>query len=134
MSPFHLVIQTPTETLFDGAVDSVRFKTDLGRMEVLSNHATLVGTILYSKVYTRQAQHEEQFIVRHGSVSVDGQGNTTVLAIEAHKEAEMTIATMESYLHYLVEQMEHPERFNAYQIQFLQEQRDALQQGIEEKY
>lgn len=133
MAEFQLTIQTPIETLFDGTVDSLRIKTDLGRMEVLPNHATIVGTVLYSKVFARHNGQEEKFVVRHGSVSVDEKGNTVVLALEAHKEAEMTVKTMEEYLHYLGEQLKNPDQFNDYQKQFLEEQRDALQQGIEDK-
>lgn len=133
MAEFQLTIQTPIETLFEGTVDSLRIKTDLGRMEVLPDHATIVGMILYSKVFARHSGQEEKFIIRHGSVSVDEKGNTTVLALEAHKEAEMTVKTMEEYLQYLGEQLKNPDQFNDYQKQFLEEQRDALQQGIEDK-
>ena len=133
MAEFQLTIQTPIETLFEGTVDSLRIKTDLGRMEVLPDNATIVGMILYSKVFARHSGQEEKFIIRHGSVSVDEKGNTTVLALEAHKEAEMTVKTMEEYLQYLGEQLKNPDQFNDYQKQFLEEQRDALQQGIEDK-
>ncbi|HBU27548.1 TPA: hypothetical protein DEB00_00335 [Candidatus Uhrbacteria bacterium] len=130
MPTFRLQLVTPVETLFDGAVDSVRLKTDLGRMEVLPNHATLVGTILYSKVYSRHLGVEEKYIIRHGSVQVNKQGDVTILALEAHKESEMTVKTMEEYLHFLAEQLDDPHAFNDYQKQFLQDQREALEHAI----
>lgn len=133
MQAFQLTIQTPTELLFEGAVDSLRIQTDLGRMEVLPDHATIVGTVLYSKVYAKHDGVEEKFVVRHGSVSVDEKGKSTVLALEAQKLEEMSVKSMEEYLHYLNELLQNPDELNDYQKQFLDEQRQSLQKGIEDK-
>ena len=133
MPTFHLTIKTPTETLFDGAVDSVRVKTDLGRMEVLDQHATFVGMTRYSKIYLRVDGKEQGFVVRQGTITVDESGKVAVLALFGDKWSEMTVKTMEQYLHYLKEQLENPDQFNEYQKQFLEEQRKALEEGITEE-
>ena len=133
MTTFPFTIQTPTSVLFEGAVEAARLKTDLGRMEILPNHATLVGTLLYSKVYARHDGKEEVFEVRHGTVTVEEDGTATVLALEAQKVDDMTVKTMEDYLVYLSELLANPDEFNDYQKQFLEEQRQALEEGIADK-
>lgn len=131
MTNLHVTLRTPTAVLFDGEAAALRLKTDLGRMEVLPDHATLVGTVLYSKVYVRHGDTEEKFIIRQGSVAVDEKGNATVLANEAHKEEELSVENMKDYLEYIVKQMEEG-GLNDYQMQFLEERRRALQEGIDE--
>ena len=128
---FHVTLRTPTDVLYDGKAHALRLKTDLGRMEVLPDHASLVGTILYSKVYIRHDKTEEKFIIRQGSIAVDGRNSTTVLATEAHKEEDLSIDNMKDYLEYLVHQLNEG-NLNDYQRQFLDERRRALEEGIEE--
>lgn len=131
MDKLHVTLRTPTSTLFDGEAQVLRLKTDLGRMEILPNHATLVGTILYSKVFIRHGDKEEKFIIRQGSVAVDGNKNAVVLANEAHKEEELSIQNMKEYLDYLVKELAEG-KLNEYQSQFLEERRAALQEEIQE--
>ncbi|MDA0208448.1 MAG: F0F1 ATP synthase subunit epsilon [bacterium] len=130
MNSLNVTLRTPLKTLFDSEADSVRLKTDLGRMEILPGHATLVGSILYSKVYIRHGGTEEAFVVRQGSVSVDEAGNVAVLVMDADKEAELSIESMEEYLRLIAEQLENPEALNSYQRTFLEEQRQALQEAM----
>lgn len=132
MSSLNVTLRTPLKTLFDGEADSVRLKTDLGRMEILPNHATLVGSILYSKVSIQHGGTEELFVVRQGSVSVDEEGNVAVLVMDADKEEELSVESMEEYLRLIVEQLENPDALNGYQQKFLEEQRQALQEAMAE--
>lgn len=132
MSDLHVSLRTPTGVLFDGKAEGLRLKTDLGRMEVLPDHATLVGTILYSKVYIRHGSSEERFVIRQGSVSVNEKGEAKIFANQAQKEEEISIENMRDYLTYLAEQLAGG-GLNDYQMQFLEEQRKALQEGIEEQ-
>lgn len=131
MANLHVTLRTPTKVLFDGEAQALRLKTDLGRMEVLPDHATLVGTILYSKVYVHQGDTEQRFVIRQGSVSVDEKNNATVLAYEAHKEDELSVENMQDYLTYVAKQLEEG-GLNEYQVKFLEERRKALQEEMEE--
>lgn len=131
MDMVQVTFRTPTRVLFQGDASALRLKTDLGRMEILPGHATLLGTILHSKVYIRHGETEDKFIMNQGSVSVDKDGNVRVLADEAHKEEELSVSNMREYLEHLVEQMK-TEELNDYQMKFLQERRAALQEAIDE--
>ena len=128
---FHATIQTPMKTLFDGEADFVRASTDLGKMEIYPDHATLVGTALYSIVDVHHGNVQETFVIRQGSVCVHDDGHVTILAHEASKKEEMNVQSVEDYLKYVVEQMETGD-LNEYQMQFLQERREALEKQRED--
>ncbi len=129
MASVTVTLRTPTKVLFDGPADKVRLKTDLGRVEILPGHATLVGTILFSKLYIHYGGKEEKFFLRQGSITVDENSHAIILANEADKEAELSITNMQEYLGYLVKQMETG-TYNDYQMNFLMEQRSALEEGL----
>lgn len=131
MANLHVTLRTPSALLYEGEAQALRLKTDLGRIEVLPDHATLVGTILYSKVYIRHGDTEEKFIIRQGSIAVDEHNNATVLAHEAHKEEEISVENMQEYLTHIARQIDEG-GLNDYQMQFLEERRKALQQEMEE--
>ena len=129
MATVNVTFRTPTKIMFEGPADKVRLKTDLGRVEILPGHATLVGTVLFSKVYIHHGTTEEKFYMRQGSLTVDAKGNATLLANEADKETELSIDSMQDYLKYLVELIDSG-KHNDYQMKFLMEQRQALEEGI----
>lgn len=131
MARLRVTLRTPQAVLFDGEADSVRLKTDLGRMEILPDHATLVGTVLYSKVYIRHENTEDQFVMRQGSATVAENGRVYLLANDAHKEDALTIQNLQDYLTYLAKQLETG-KLNDYQMQFLEEQRKALEEQMQE--
>lgn len=125
-------LRTPTAELFRGEAHAVRLKTDLGDIEILPDHATLIATILYSKVYIRHESTEETFIVRQGSVSVNEQGEVRILAHDAHKDGELSVENMKDYLDYVVQKLDTGE-LNEYQKQFLEKRRAALEEEIDQK-
>ncbi len=130
MSMLSVTLKTPTKTLYKGEADSVRLSTDLGRLELLPDHATLVGTILFSKAYVKHGSVEEKFVIRQGSVLVDKDNNCSILAIEADKESEISIDSMKSYLTYLDEQLQADGRYNDYQMKFLREQHASIEGSL----
>ncbi len=129
MAQINVTFRTPSKVIFEGPADKVRLKTDLGRVEILPNHATLVSTVLFSKVYIYHSSTEEKFFMRQGTMAVDEKGDVILLANEAEKEAEMTIDSMQEYLTYLVSQIDSG-KHNDYQMKFLMEQREALQGSL----
>ena len=130
MSTLSVTLKTPTKSLYSGEADSVRLSTDLGRVEILPDHATLVGTILFSKAYIKHGATEEKFVIRQGSIHVDEKGNCSILAIEADKESEVSVNSMKSYLEYLDEQLQADGKYNDYQMKFLREQRASIEGSL----
>ena len=41
----HLVVVTPERTLFDGVVESVELPGEMGRFQVLVNHAAIISSL-----------------------------------------------------------------------------------------
>ena len=130
MATFPFSLRTPLATIFEGEVDAVRLKTDLGRMEILPDHATLVGTILYSRVYIRRGGREDSYMIRQGAESVDAQGVARVTALDAQETKTIKAESIQEYLVYLNKQISGGNGLNDYQKNFLAEQRMALQESL----
>ncbi|MDG1950310.1 MAG: hypothetical protein P8J32_05865 [bacterium] len=130
MATFTFSLRTPLATFFEGEVDAVRLKTDLGRMEILPDHATLVGTMLYSRVYVRQGATEHPFVIRQGAVSVDAKGAVRLTALDVQEAEGISIESVEEYLVYLNKQLSGEQELNDYQKNFLAEQRSALKETL----
>jgi F0F1-type ATP synthase epsilon subunit len=130
MATLTFSLRTPLQTVFEGEVDAVRLKTDLGRMEILPGHATLVATILYSRVHVRQGGTEHPFIIRQASVSVEENGSVRVTALDAQEGEVLSVESVEEYLLHLNQQLNGEEKLNEYQTQFLSEQRAALEETL----
>jgi F0F1-type ATP synthase epsilon subunit len=132
VTTFTFSLRSPLETVFEGQVENVRLKTDLGMMEILPDHASLVGTILYSQVAVRHDGTEENFIIRQGSVSVDEQGVARITALNVEKESSLSVTSIEEYLVYINEQLTGERTLNDYQVKFLGEQRAALEESLKD--
>lgn len=132
MATFAFSLRTPLNTIFEGDVDAVRLKTDLGQMEILPDHATLAGTILFSRVNIHSGGVEQVYIIRQGSVSVDSQGVVRVTALDAQEAESLSVKSVEEYLLYLNKQLSGEQQLNDYQKKFLSEQRSALEETLSE--
>ena len=130
MATFAFTLRTPLATVFEGDVDVVRLKTDLGLMEILPEHATLVGTILFSRVSIWQDGKEVVYLVRQGSVSVDESGVARVACLIADPVESLDVQSIENYLRSLTEMLDGERELNDYQKTFLQEQRAALEESL----
>jgi F0F1-type ATP synthase epsilon subunit len=130
MAALTLSLRTPLKNVFEGEVDAVRLKTDLGRMEILPGHATLAATILYSRVYVRQGGTEQQYIIRQATVSVSEDGSVRITALDAQEQDSIQVESVEQYLVHLNQQLNGEEELNEYQKQFLSEQRAALEETL----
>jgi len=117
-------------TAFEGQVDSVHLKTEVGEMEILPGHATIVGLIGFSRVFLRSGSSQQEFLARQGSVSVDAHGAVRLLAQDVQEAEAISVDSLKSYLGYLEELMGGVRELNAYQTRFLQEQRSALEESI----
>lgn len=125
--PFTFTLRTPLKTFFEGEVDAVRLRTDLGRMEILPGHASIVGTVLACRVAIHAGGREDVYAVRQGTLSVDEDGNARLTVLHAEKDDEMTVESIQDYLRFVTEQLDGEGELNEYQIKFLEEQRAAMQ-------
>lgn len=127
MQQLSLIIQTPDHVAFEGAVDSVSLVTELGEMEIFSNHADLVGTILFSRVVVHIGKHEEDFFARLGMVFVDNTENTVrILAQYCVKVKEFDHLSIKEYRQFVQDKLQSREGLNGLQITHLEESELSL--------
>ena len=124
-------ILTPAKSWFNGPADIVHLSTDLGEMEILPGHATLVGTGSVSEVAVKSGDHVEDFLLRLASVSVAGDGLTVkILAQVAEKRAEMNATSLRDYIDYVEKMLGSKEELSEYQVKFLGEQRASVEKTL----
>lgn len=130
---FHLLIQTPIETLFEGEVKSLALNTDSGIIEIHPNHAHLIGTLTFSMprvtiVSQDSGTTEYVFSVRNGSVYFDTESNTCrVLALWGLKREEVTHETVAEYLKFVEETLKQGGSLNSFQLAYLGQEKESLE-------
>jgi F0F1-type ATP synthase epsilon subunit len=127
----HVEILTPAKSWFNGPADIVHLSTDLGEMEILPGHATLVGTGSVSEVAVKSGDHVEDFLLRLASVSVAEDGRTVkILAQVAEKRAEMDASSLREYIDFVKGMLGAPEKLSEYQVKFLGEQKASVEKTL----
>ena len=125
-------LRTPSQTWFHGPADLVHLSTDLGEMEILPGHATLVGTASVSEVVIKNGDHHEDYLLRLGSVSVEPDGETVrILAQVCEKRAEMNAASLREYIDFVESMLGAPGKLSEYQVKFLGEQKASVEKTLQ---
>ncbi|MCR4256722.1 MAG: F0F1 ATP synthase subunit epsilon, partial [Candidatus Uhrbacteria bacterium] len=125
---FNLLIQTPDHEAYHGPADLVTLSSDIGEMQILPGHASLLATITYTPIQLRNGGMTMDFILRQGFVFVDQQRNTVrVLGLACEKTEEVNEVTAKEYLAFVLSTLDKPEELNAYQLRHLEGQKLALE-------
>lgn len=83
MASFPASLVTPEKVLFEGEVEAVMLRTDLGDAAFLPGHTPLVGSVVPGLVrFAREGGSEERFEMQRGLVQVSPE-RVVVLAPEA---------------------------------------------------
>jgi F0F1-type ATP synthase epsilon subunit len=114
---------------------SVTIATDLGMMQILPGHLSLVGTVTASPVIiATEGSKELTYLVRNAVLTIGegeaGETLVTVAAQLAEKKDEVSIETLQSFREKMHNALEKKEDLSSYQIDFLTEQLDAVDQAI----
>ncbi len=129
---FHLTIQTPEKIYFDGPAVSVKIATETGEIEIFPQHASLMGTILFSHTTVRSAAAEEEFLMRNGLIIVDNAKNTvSILVAACDAVGQADFKSIKEYQGFVLEQLAKKADLNSYQLVYLEEHGDALAKMIE---
>ena len=75
MNTFHLEIVTPDGMKFDGKVQSLLVRTDMGDVEIMAGHADFVGVVAIGRARIKYADSTERFASASGgflTVTRDG--------------------------------------------------------------
>lgn len=127
-----LVIHSPEKELFSGDVDSIRIETELGEMEILPDHVSMIGSLLFSPIRVKQGEHDWLFYVRQGIVTVVREKEqVTIIGLSCDKDTEVDHKTIKEYMDFILDKLEKDEDLSDVQIKFLQEQKASLERLID---
>ncbi|MCU0660005.1 MAG: hypothetical protein MUD00_00065 [Candidatus Pacebacteria bacterium] len=131
--PLSIILQTPEKTLFSGAALSATVQTEEGFLELLDHHATLVGSILSSKITIRRdADTREEFLVRDAFVTCNNIENSiTILALWGEVLEKVNTKTVEEYFAFLKKELLSSENLTPYQLRYVEEQKQSSEQLID---
>ncbi len=129
---FHFRLLAPTKDWFSGPVDSVHFATKSGEMEILPGHVSLVGIIDFSLVKIRKNGHIDEFLIRHGAVSIDPEGEgARIMAQDVQDRKHLDKKSLKEYLDFVTEKLKKPDELSKFQIDFLEEQKGSLEKSFQ---
>ena len=132
MNTFELLIQTPDHEAYRGPADTVTLSTDTGELQIMPQHASLLGTITYTKVRVKSGNMTTEFMLRQGFVFVDQEKNSVhVLGLSCEKTDEVNEITAKEYLQFILTKLDKPEELNAYQLKHLEGQKMSLEKQLE---
>ncbi|MEI7512211.1 MAG: F0F1 ATP synthase subunit epsilon [Candidatus Uhrbacteria bacterium] len=131
MNTFELLIQTPDREAYRGPADFVTLSSDVGEMQILPGHASMLGTITYSPVRVKHDKTTLDFVLRQGFVFVDQEANTVnVLGLSCEKTDEVNEITAKEYLQFVLSKLGKPEELNAFQLKHLEGQKMSLEKQL----
>lgn len=128
---FKLSIRTPEGNVFEGEATSIRLRAENGQMQVFSNHASLLSTIVFSRIVVDTPQGEEVYLGRRGIFSFDNANNSaTLLTLYCEAEGKVDLTNAEDYLKFIEEQMAKGEKLSEFQLTYLEGEKLAITQQI----
>lgn len=130
---FKLTIRTPELVVYEGEVDSLGFSSDEQTMVIYEDHASIVATITFSSLELEEPDKQEVFLARSGIFTFDNEKNEAkILVSYCQKKSEVDYMTATQYLEFLEKQLEEGRDLSEFQILYLQNERLAIEQQVEE--
>lgn len=130
---FNLILRTPAEELVNREVESVYLTTEEGDLMLMPGHSALAGSISYSKIVLKDGGHEETYLAYSGIVFFSNDRNEAhVLVQRATLKDKVDYDGLKTYLKLVQERIENGQDLSDLHIRFLEGERVALVQGLEE--
>lgn len=96
-------------------------------MEIKANHATTVGTILFSKMIVSTEEGNDEYIVQRGMLFVSQENKAVqVLAYQCKKIEEIEYKSAKEYLDFVEKQLAEGADLNDFQMQYLENEKIAM--------
>ncbi|MDP2691020.1 MAG: hypothetical protein Q8O95_01280 [bacterium] len=124
---FHLSVRTPEAEILSQEVNSIKVNTEGGEMEIYPHHASLTGSILFSRLDIRNAQSELQYLVQQGILFFSVEHNSAQLLCYSCKEQkDIEYKTAKHYLEFINEKLAAGADLNDFQIKYLETEKIAM--------
>lgn len=132
---FRITVRTPEAEVVSRDVESLSVSTETGEMMILPEHAALGGVISFSPLVLKSGDHEEQYLVQRGVLFFSNERNEAViLCSRCDTREKLDFNSVKEYLRFVEEKLAAGEgdELSAYQYRFLENERLALVQQVEE--
>ena len=124
---FQLNVRTPEAEIVSKEVDSVRVGTENGPMVIYPHHASLSGTIPFSRLFVRSGNSETEYLVKNGVLFISVETNETkILCYSCLETKDVEYQSAAEYLAYVEEQLKAGANLNQFQMQFLENEKIAM--------
>lgn len=135
MSRMTFTLGSPAHgVLYEGPADSIRMATDVGSVEILPGHASLVGLSRSTPIVMVNGDHEIIFFAQDATLAVDrtpdGVTRVTVAALIADRKDEFDIESLKQFHEKMHAALQNHEDLSKYQVEFLQEHLDSVHATI----
>lgn len=124
---FQLSVRTPEAEIVSQAVESVKVSTENGPMVIYPHHASLSGTIPFSRLFVRAEKGETEYLVKNGVIFISVETNETrILCYSCQETKDIEYQSAAEYLAYVEEQLKAGANLNDFQIKFLENEKIAM--------
>lgn len=133
MESFKLILRTPEAQVFEGQVESIRFTSEGGDMQVFAHHASLTATILFSPIVLQtDSSTKETYMVRRGLFLFDNASNMArLLALSCEAQSEISEQSIKEYLELLDQQLKNGEELSRFQLMYLEGEKLAVEEQLQ---
>lgn len=132
MKTFELIIKTPTSEAVHEAATELHVDTEGGRIVILPGHASLTGSVAFSRVLVREENKEMEFFVKNGVVYTElGTNKVQLLCMSYEETSETSLQSAQDYLDTIKKLLENKESLSAYQIGYLDKEQVALTKQVD---
>lgn len=128
---FNLTIRTPEGDVFQGDATSIRLRAENGQMQIFANHASLLATLLFSRIIVDTVEGEQVYLARRGIINFNNKENSaTLLVMYCQEESEVDLTTAEEYLKFIDEQIKQGKDLSKFQLTYLEDEKLAIETQI----
>jgi F0F1-type ATP synthase epsilon subunit len=128
---FKLSIRTPEGDVFDSEATSIRLRAENGQLQVFANHASLLATVIFSRIVVDTPEGEKVYLGRRGIFNFNNDTNTaTLLTLYCEEEGKVDLTNAEDYLKFIEEQMAQGKDLSDFHLTYLEGEKLAIQQQI----
>lgn len=130
---FKLTIRTPYEEIFNGEAKSITFASEDGEMQILEDHASITATMAFSPIVVEEEDKDETYLARNGIFIFDNENNSaSMLTSYCEKKSQVDYKSVQEYADFIAKMLEEGHELSEFQLVYLQGEKVAIQQQIEE--
>lgn len=128
---FHLSVRTLDSEAISRDVTSLKVSTEKGPMVVLPRHASLTGSVPFSRLFVRDDSSEREYLIRNGIIFVSLENNSTqILCYSCQEVKDIEYKSAREYLDFIEAKLQAGENLNDYQLKYLANEKIAMVQQM----